>query len=567
MAPGFLGKIRKSPPAGSASGTDDKSRRRHSDKKTADASTTVIQVPSVTTGDMFGSDEVARAANQHEQSMSMRYTVKYYHVAMIWAALMAAPIIMEGYETALVPNFFSYEAFKKRFGRQAPGQTEYTIPTAWQSGITVAAAGGQLIGLWLAPRVVNRMGYRICSAAGFVCAGLCLMVGFWSMGTGNPLAVFLAGEFLLGIPWGLFQGITLPYVSDITPLQLRAPATTMINVFWLVGQLVSASVLRGTREIKNEEWSIKAPMLVQYGWLLPLLFVAFMAPESPLYLTRNDQDEQAKKVLRRLNRDPLFDADGALSVMRAVNAHEKEQSEQMGLLGCFKGINLRRTEIAVMVYVTQQWVGTPLMFYSVKLLQKGGLSEEHALCVTTGMYALCILSTLSSMLVMRRVGRRTLWLGGLLFEITCLATIGSLSFFCKDGPKAISWIIAAFLILFAVVYNFTIGPVCYTIVAETPATRTKAATNSIARGTYIVLAIANLFLVPNLLENKPVGWGLGARAALVWAGTAAVCLAWAWFRLPEMKDRTPAEIDLLFENKIAARHWRKAVVWRDYELT
>ncbi|KAG8425734.1 hypothetical protein J3459_009729 [Metarhizium acridum] len=513
--------------------------------------------------DIFRGNNAAKTANDHEQNMSMRYAVKYYSIAMVWAAVMAAPIIMEAYETAMVPTFFSYKAFQRKFGAKKANTDEYFIPTYWQSGITMAASFGQLAGLYLAPHVVNRMGYRVCSAAAFICAGLCLMIGFWSMDTSRPLAVFLIGEMCLGVPWGMFQGITLPYVSDITPLKLKGPATTMINVFWLVGQMTSASVMSGASAIGSLEWRIKTPMIIQYAWLIPLLALVFKAPDSPLHLSRNGQDEQARATLRRLNKDPLFNEDGALAMIRAVNLHEKKASTDMGLTGCFRGINLRRTEIAVVSYVTQQWVGTPLMFYSVKILQKGGLSQASSLYLTIGMYGLCIISTVSSMGAMRFWGRRSLWLCGLSGEITCLGAIGTLSFFLDEHGKkrsGLPWAIAAFLILYAAIYNFTIGPVCYTIVAETPATRLKAATNSLSRAIYIIFAVTNLYLVPNLLENAPVGWGLGTKAALVWAGSATACLIWAFFRLPETKDRTPAEVDILFERKIRARDWTKAVV-------
>lgn len=139
-------------------------------------------------------------------------------------------------------------------------------------------------------------------------------------------------------------------------------------------------------------------------------------------------------------------------------------------------------------------------------------------------------------------------------EITCLLTIGILAYI-TDTYRILRWLIAGLLALFAVVYNFTVGPVCYTIVAETPSTRLKTSTNAISRGAYVVLSIANMFLVPKLLESQPAGWGLGAKAALVWAGTSTLCLLWAFFRLPEMKDRSPVEIDLLFERGVAARSW------------
>ncbi|KAM3559733.1 hypothetical protein MY1884_003304 [Beauveria asiatica] len=506
--------------------------------------------------DVYAGNEAAKTASDHEQSMTMRYTIKYYYIALFWAAVMAAPIIMEGYETALVPSFFSFRTFQDIFGSDLNGK--HVVRPAWQSGITICAALGQLFGLWLAPRVVNRFGYRTCTMCGLSWASVCLLIGFFStfaFATAR-LPIYLVGELLLGVPWGLFQGITLPYVSDITPMKLRGPAATMINIFWLVGQLVSASVLRGASEAKDPMMSIRVPMLIQYSWLIPLFLIVIMVPESPYYLSRRGKDEEARKVLGRVTRDPRFDQYSSLAVIHCVNEHEKKTTERMGFTECFKGVNLRRTEISVIIYLTQQLVGSPLVFYSVNVLQKGGLSQSNALYVTMGMYALCIASTLSSMAAMRLFGRRTMWLGGLAAEVGCLVAIGSLGFFL-DSSNTVAWVSAVILVLFAVVYNFTIGPVCYTIVAETPSTRMKTATNSIARGIYIVMSIGNLFLVPNLLEPKPVGWGLGTRAALVWASTSFICFCWAYFRLPEMKDRTPAEIDVMFEQKLPARSWSK----------
>lgn len=518
---------------------------------------TEVHVSDDIVNDIYAGNAAAKAASDHEQNMTMRYTIKYYRMALFWAALMAAPIIMEGYETALVPSFFSFQNFKIHYGKLLPDGTHMISPS-WQSAVTIAAACGQLFGLWLAPRVINRFGYRFCTMAGLTWAAGCLLIGFFSSTkSGGCLHVYLVGELLLGVPWGLFQGITLPYVSDITPLKLRGPAATMINIFWLIGQLTSASVLRGVAEVGPTEWSIKAPMLIQYSWLLPLFLFVFLAPESPYFLNRQNRDEDALKVLSRVNKDPAFDKHGSLAIIHCVNEHEKKTSEQMGFFDCFKGVNLRRTEIAVIIYLTQQLVGSPLVFYSVNVLQKGGLSQENSLYVTMGMYALCIGSTLSSMGAMRVLGRRTLWLGGLAAEVACLVTIGTLGFFLESS-KSVAWVSATVLVLFAVIYNFTIGPVCYTIVGETPSTRMKTATNSIARGIYIAVSIGNLFLVPNLLEPKPLGWGLGTRAALVWAGTSFICWCWAFVRLPEMKDRTPAQIDIMFERKLPAHSWSKA---------
>ncbi|CAH0043230.1 unnamed protein product [Clonostachys solani] len=490
----------------------------------------------------FGGNEAARQANIREQEITLNAAFRYYHPAMRWAIIMAAPIILEGYDTSLMPNFFSNGAFIAHYGtttERTPDQK--IIPAYWQSAITAAATIGQLFGLLVAPKIVDRVGYRVSNVEGLLCAALCLVVVFASSFCGEKgnRAVYLTGEFLIGIPWGLFQSLALPYVSDITPLKLRAQAATMINIYWLIGQLLCCGILRGFICMGKDIWA-----------------VIWHAPDSPLYLARQERYADAAAVLKFLNRDPFFDAEGSLDAIRRVNEHEKAFSQDMGYMACFNKSNRRRTEIAVMVYLTQQLVGTCLMTYGVKLLEQSGLSEANSMEISMVMYSLCILSTLSSMLVQRRFGRRTLWLWGLGLEVVCLLVIGITGQFEKYLPSKIHWMIAGFLVLFAIIYNMTIGPLCYTIVAETPSTRLKATTNSVSRAAYITLSIGNQFLVPYLLNPKPVGVGLGPRAALVWAGTATACLIWAFFRLPEMKDRTPAEVDILFEDNLPTRHWK-----------
>ena len=43
-------------------------------------------------------------------------------------------------------------------------------------------------------------------------------------------------------------------------------------------------------------------------------------------------------------------------------------------------------------------------------------------------------------------------------------------------------------------------------------------------------------------------------------GTAFVCLAVAWWGLPEMKNRSYREIDIMFKRLIPARKWKETVI-------
>jgi SP family general alpha glucoside:H+ symporter-like MFS transporter len=48
-------------------------------------------------------------------------------------------IIMEGYDTLLLGQFFANQAFAKRFGSYSPEGDKYEIAARWQTGLGVSA--------------------------------------------------------------------------------------------------------------------------------------------------------------------------------------------------------------------------------------------------------------------------------------------------------------------------------------------------------------------------------------------------------------------------------------------
>jgi SP family general alpha glucoside:H+ symporter-like MFS transporter len=81
--------------------------------------------------------------------------------------------------------------------------------------------------------------------------------------------------------------------------------------------------------------------------------------------------------------------------------------------------------------------------------------------------------------------------------------------------------VGAILIAQNLVYSSTIGPVCYTIVAEMPSTRLRAKTVVLARLAY------NLMGLPvNVLAQRqinPAAWNWGAKAGFFWMGSCILC--------------------------------------------
>ncbi|KAK1970707.1 hypothetical protein LY78DRAFT_652721 [Colletotrichum sublineola] len=113
-------------------------------------------------------------------------------------------------------------------------------------------------------------------------------------------------------------------------------------------------------------------------------------------------------------------------------------------------------------------------------------------------------------------------------------------------------------ILISFVFAGTIGPVSYTIIAETSAVRLRALSTAVGRAAYYVAEIPMIFLASQMLN--PTGWNLVGKCGYVWGGTACVCWVMAYFFLPELKHRSYREADILFNRKVSARKFKTTVI-------
>lgn len=93
---------------------------------------------------------------------------------------------------------------------------------------------------------------------------------------------------------------------------------------------------------------------------IPIFILVTLAPESPWWLVRRGRFEEAKHVIRRLaSKSSPVDPDNMVAYMVRTNQHEVEMAKGTSYLDCFKGVDLRRTEIACCAWAAQATCGLP----------------------------------------------------------------------------------------------------------------------------------------------------------------------------------------------------------------
>lgn len=494
----------------------------------------------------------AKENDAKEKLMPLKEGIKTFPKAVLWSVVLSSAIIMEGYDTNLINSFYAFPDFLRKFGEEVGNTGTYEIPAKWQTSLSMAVNVGEIIGLFLAGIISDRIGYRYTLIGSLFMVVCFIFIVFFA----QNIEMLLAGEILLGLPWGAFQTLTVSYASEVCPTVLRLYLTTYVNMCWVFGQLISSGVLKGMLNSSMKD-SWKVPFAMQWMWPVPIAIGIFFAPESPWWLVKVGRLNDAEHSLTRLltpnvhcpNTEVM--AGAMVDKMQITIKEENAREEGISYFDAFKKNNFRRTRVACMTWVIQNITGSAFMGYSTYFYTQAGLSSSMSFTFSIIQYALGLIGTMSSWFLSQRFGRFDIYFGGLCTQAVILICVGGLGFALSTNA---SWAIGTLLLVFTFVYDMTVGPICYCLVTEIPSTNLRTKTVILARNVYNLAGIVVAIITPYMLN--PTAWNWKAKTGLFWAGFAVASATWCWFELPETKGRTFAELDLLFEKGISARKFK-----------
>ncbi|PYI06056.1 sugar transporter [Aspergillus sclerotiicarbonarius CBS 121057] len=434
----------------------------------------------------------AREATEAEHQLGLLDALKLYPKAVGWSVLVSTACVMEGYDMAVIGQLFAQEAFQKAFG--VPSNGGYQITASWQTALGSGGYIGVICGILLNGYITERIGMKKTLVLAYIAmTGLTFILVF-----GETKDLLLVGQILCGIPWGIFTATAPTYASEVCPVILRGYLTTFINMTWVIGQLISAGVFRG----------------------------------SPWWLLRKGRMEEAEHSLQRLS--PATDTKKTLAMMIRTDEQEKEL-DRSSYWDCFKSVDRRRTEVALMTWAIQVFAGISMNQYKTYFFQQAGVSGSTAFDISIGYYGLGCIGTLIAWFLMTHYGRRTIFLGGLALMCITMLTIGFAAL-APESNTAAMWAQSILLVVRVFLYDSSAGPLAFCIVSEVGSTRLRAKTVALGRCSFYFCK----------LERQDV---------FFYGGTCFLSLLWAYFRLPEMKGRTYEELDILFRKRTSAREF------------
>lgn len=329
------------------------------------------EAPSLKPGKLLEIDATAHITTV-EHELGFWAAVKQYPTAVFWALFFCIAVIMAGFDAQIITSFYALPAFQQRFGYEFEGS--YIVSAPWQIGLGMGNPIGQIVGALASGWPLEKFGRKKTLAICCIWSICFVFVQFFA----TSIGMLCAGEVLGGLSYGFYVVIAPVYASEVCPLALRGVLTACVNLAFVIGQFIAQGCAAGV-ETRLDEWAYKIPFAIQWVWPFVLLAGLPFAPESPYWLVRQNRKEDARAALTKLSSSKHSpDVDQVLVMIEQTNLLEQELESTTTYMDCFKGVNLKRTEISIMVYLIQVIGGNPLIGYANFFFEQAGLDSSDA---------------------------------------------------------------------------------------------------------------------------------------------------------------------------------------------
>ncbi|KAK9241517.1 hypothetical protein V1506DRAFT_510360 [Lipomyces tetrasporus] len=211
---------------------------------------------------------------------------------------------------------------------------------------------------------------------------------------------------------------------------------------------------------------------------------------------------------------------------------EQELSVGTSYWDCFKGFEVRRTEIACLVFSGQITSGLYFAYNSTYFFNQVGLTTDQAYKLNVGGSALALVTTLVNWFAITPYfGRRTAYVLGIGVMTVILCLIGILNVWTPNNNVGMAQAIHTHV--WTVIFQLSAGQLGWVLPAEIGSTRLRQKTVCLTRNTYYLVSLGLGTLEPYFIN--PTKWNLKGYTGFVWG------------------RRPFDEIDILFAKGVPAR--------------
>ncbi|CAK7204317.1 hypothetical protein SEUCBS139899_007072 [Sporothrix eucalyptigena] len=473
--------------------------------------------------------------------------------AIYAACFVSLLAFLQGMDSTEIAGFTAMVGFLKDFGYYDETTQAWNINTNIQLLITCMVSVGAALGSVIAGPFGTRFGQKL----GLMLCALTSMTGSAIQTGATTLGGLVVGRIFVGMGIGMATNYILVYQAEVAPRQLRGVLLGTFSITYTLGGLIGTIINNATQGI-DSRWCYRIPLLTQL--VCPALFLscAWMLPESPRFLVSRGRIDDAIHAHRRLHgisaeADELrvVEMQEIVALVEIQRASQKNKS----YLDCFRGVDRRRTLIAIGLMTCQNFMGRDFIgSYSTYFFTVAGITDAFKVSVYGNLASL--MGAIVAAPLCRYVGRRMLLLPCMAGCFVCLLIFASVGTAMPDTLVA-GKVLVAFIIIYYFLFTIALVVVASTMVSESASTNLRFQAQSVAVFFAWGEAVMWTAVLPYLIN--PSAANLGVKVGFIYGGFGVLCFIFAFFCVPEYHNRSLEELDEMFLKHVPARKFSSFV--------
>lgn len=346
-----------------------------------------------------------------------------------------------------------------------------------------------------------------------------------------------------GLGVGIYTGTVPMYVSETAEASRRGPLVLIEGAFALSGIALAAWVDFGFFYAEGAV-NYRFPIALQLLFVIILLSVYPLLPESPRWLVKKERLEEAAVIMSRLLGREVESVEVAREVAVIHSALQRDKNHQNEYSGNVfsrnKSRHLHRTILACGITMTTQLTGINVIpFYSDTILQgtlgySGSVARILAGCLNITLAA----GGFAAIFLIERFGRRRLMLFSTFAMVVCQGAVCGLSSNLSNPAAGKAALFFYFAALFLLPLGMFIVPFMYASEIAPLGIRHKVAGLAAATSWLFNFMVAEV--TPVAINS--IAWKYYIVFTVC---SAAGCVA-IYFFYPETQGRSLEEIDAIF---------------------
>ncbi|KAJ5111184.1 hypothetical protein N7532_001719 [Penicillium argentinense] len=470
-----------------------------------------------------------------------------------WTLYTMLLVFSWGYDSGLSGIAIAFPEFRKAYGNYYAAGDEYVIPALWQSLWNAASTIGQVFGGYAAGQFADFCGRKVLLYLAVVIS----LASSFALVFAPSLPILFVSKLLLGLSVGLSTVLPPLYVTENAPKNLRSTASSLTNVVIVFGQFCSSITGYGASSIQGV-WSFKLAFVMTF--VLPGLYLCGLPflPESPVWYMKKGREEDARKAILKLyGSDSNIDAciETIKLELRQIE-NEESTASQTNWKSIFSKEHRSRTLVAVLGLQSQNFSGGYFAnTYQTYYFQLIGQADSFQLTAISS--SLQLLSNFAAVCFSDVIPRRKGLIGGGTFLMFWSVIIAGVSMAPVSNTSA-NIALLAFMITWSMLYTATVGCYGWAIAQETAAQATRPKTISFVLICQQLTALLLSSVFPYFINPDELNWG--GKVMFLFVGAELIIMTGLYFFQPETKNRSFADIDLLYANKVSPRKFGDFVV-------